>query len=89
MNTRLLSTTLDEESCQEWQDVPMIVYTNAIKDAINVEVTMAFAKRTSQQVHCYYAIDTYCGKPIQDDVITDLLDTLPSNKTGGRIGALP
>ena len=37
----------------------------------------------------YYAVDTYHGKAIEDDVIIDLLDTLPSNKTGRHIGALP
>ena len=89
LNTRLLTTALDKESCHEWHGAPMIVYTNAIKDAINIEATMAFAKRTSQQVHWYHAVDTHKGKPIRDGAISDLLDTLPSNKTGGRVGALP
>ena len=31
----------------------------------------------------------YKGLPISDDAITELLDMLPSNKTGGRVGALP
>ena len=89
LNTRLLSTALDEELCQEWQGTLMIVYTNAIKDAINVEATMAFSKRTGRQVNWYHAIDTYRGKPIQDNVVAELLDTLPSNKTGGHVGTLP
>lgn len=67
----------------------MVVYTNAIKDAINLEATIAFARRTGQQVHWYQAVDTYRGKPIEDEAIDNLLDTLPSNKTGGRIRSLP
>jgi hypothetical protein len=89
LNTRFLSTALDEGSRLEWQDTPMIVYTNAIKDAINVEATMAFARRSGQQVQWYHAVDTHHGKPIEDNAVTDLLDTLPSNKTGGRVGTLP
>jgi len=40
-------------------------------------------------VNRYHAVDTYRGQPIEDSAIIDLLDTLPSNKTGGRLGALP
>ena len=89
LNTRLLSNALDTRLQPQWQCAPMVVYTNAIKDAINLEATMVFARRTRQQVHWYHSVDTYCGKPIEDDLISNLLDTLPSNKTGGRIRALP
>ena len=91
LNARLLSTVLksNDASRLDWQSASMIVYTNAIKDAINLEATMAFARRTNQQVHWYHAQDTYLGKPIKDVAICDLLDELPSNKTGGRIRALP
>jgi hypothetical protein len=75
LNTRLLHTALDDVLRPQWQNIPMIVYTNAIKDAINVEATMAFAKRTGQQVHWYHAVDTYCGKTIEDDAITNVLDS--------------
>jgi hypothetical protein len=34
-------------------------------------------------------VGSYCGKPIEDDAISDLLDMLLSNKTGGRLCALP
>jgi hypothetical protein len=72
-----------------WRDAPIVVYSNAIKDAINLQATLAFARRTGQQVYWYRAVDTYKGLPIDDDAIIELLDTLPSNKTGGRVGALP
>ena len=48
-----------------------------------------FAWRTGQCVHWYHVTDTYRGQPIEDAAIIDLLDTLPSNKTSGRLGALP
>ena len=89
LNTRLLRNVIDDEHKYLWHDAPMIVYSNAIKDAINLHATLAFARRTGQCVHWYHSIDTYKGKPIKDSAIIDLLDTLPSNKTGGRIGALP
>jgi hypothetical protein len=89
LNTRLLCSAINGSSCTQWQDAPMIVYTNAIKDAINLEATKAFARRTGKQVHWYHAVDSYRGQPIEDEAINDLLDTLPSNKTGGRLRALP
>jgi len=89
LNTRMLSTALDADDLSEWRDVRIIVYSNAIKDAINLQATLAFARRTGQQVHWYHALDTYKGLPINDNAVVELLDTLPSNKTGNRIGALP
>ena len=89
LNTRLLNTALDDSYRSQWQCAPVVVYKNAIKDAINREATMAFSRRTGQPVHWYHAVDTYHGKPIEDEAISNLLDTLPSNKTGGRIRALP
>jgi len=89
LNTRLLRNVLDDECQSGWQAAPMIVYSNAVKDSINLQATLAFARRTRQRVQWYHAVDTYRGKPVEDATIIDLLDTLPSNKTGGRIGALP
>lgn len=89
LNTRMLSNVLNGDNLGSWTDAPVVVYSNAIKDAINLQATLAFARRTGQQVHWYHAVDTYKGLAIDDDAITELLDTLPSNKTGGRIGALP
>jgi len=89
LNDRLLSNALDIRLQPRWQHAPVVVYTNAIKDAINLKATMAFARRTGQQIHWYHAVDTYCGKPIEDQEISNLLDTLPSNKTGGRVRSLP
>ena len=77
LNTRLLSNAFNTTLRLQWQGAPVIVYNNAIKDAINIEATLAFARCTSQQVHWYYAVDTYHGKAIEDDAIIDLLDTLP------------
>ena len=89
LNTRLLRNVLDDESKSLWHNAPMIVYANAIKDAINLQATLAFAQRTGRHVDWYHAVDTYRGQPIEDPAIINLLDTLPSNKTGGRIGVLP
>ena len=89
LNTRMLRNVLEKTLNTHWHNAPMIVYSNAIKDAINLQATLAFAWRTSQRVQWYHAVDTYRGQRIEDAAIIGLLDTLPSNKTGGRIGALP
>ena len=89
LNSRLLSTALDNQSQAQWQRVPIVVYTNAIKDAINLEATKTFARKTGQQIQWYHAVDTYRGKQIDDEAINDVLDTMPSNKTGGRMRVLP
>ena len=49
LNTRLLSIVLDDRSQTQWQCVPIIVYTNAIKDAINLEATKTFAKELASR----------------------------------------
>ena len=89
LNTRMLSTALDGDDPSSWRDVRIVVYSNAIKDAVNLQATLAFARRTGQRVHWYHALDTYKGLPINDNALVELLDTLPSNKTGNRVGALP
>jgi hypothetical protein len=85
----LLSVALDSSNRDSWGDILVVVYLNAIKDAINLQATLAFARRTGQQVYWYCAIDTYKGLPINNDAVIELLDMLPSNKTGGCVGALP
>ena len=89
LNTRLLCSAVNDPLFTQWKDAPMIVYTNAIKDSINLEATKAFARRTRQPVHWYHTVDSYRGKPIEDELINDLLDMLPSNKIGGRLQTLP
>jgi hypothetical protein len=89
LNTRLLSNVLDDGSQTQWQCVPIVVYTNAIKDAINLQATKTFAKRTGREIYWYHAVDTYRGNPIEDEAINNVLDTMPSNKTGGRLRVLP
>jgi len=51
-----------------WQDIPVIVSENAVKDAVNAKAATAFAKRTGHQLHWYYCTDTRGGKTLTDDL---------------------
>ncbi|KAH7871982.1 uncharacterized protein C8R40DRAFT_1020621, partial [Lentinula edodes] len=42
---------------EQWQFTPTIVSNNRIKDQINERATEAFARRTGQKLHWYYAAD--------------------------------
>jgi len=49
---------------------------------------MAFARRTNQNLHWYYAIDTHRGKNVSEDIRNHLL-TLNSGTTNQRLGKIP
>ena len=61
LNTHMLRNVLEKEKMlnTHWHDAPMIVYSNAIKDAINLQATLVFARHTGQHVQWYHAVDTY------------------------------
>lgn len=47
LNTRLISTAGEDLANELWRNAPIIVSENAIKDAINVRATLAFAPKQS------------------------------------------
>ena len=65
----------------EWQQVPIIVLGNDVKDAINKEATKAFAQQTGQEMHWYYATDTRGGTAIRDEDLKTYLWKLHSGTT--------
>ena len=89
LNSRLISTTGENLSTNDWQNAPIIVSENAVKDAINMRATIAFAERTHQAVEWFDAVDTYRGAKITDPRIREYLLSQPSGKTGQRLGRLP
>jgi len=89
LNTRLLSVAGEDLTAMSWRNTPMIVSDNAVKDAINVRATLAFAKRTNQDVQWFEAIDTYRGTKITDPNVREYLLGQPSGKTGQRLGKFP
>ena len=89
LNTRLISTSHEDLTDELWRSAPAIVSDNAVKDAINVRATLAFAERTNQAVHWFEAIDTYRGTKITDPDVREYMLTQPSGKTGQRLGKFP
>ena len=67
----------------------MIVYDNAVKNAINTRATCAFAKETGQELQWYYAEDKYRKAIITDKHLREYLAHLPSGQTQQRLGQIP
>ncbi|KAG1839847.1 hypothetical protein C8R48DRAFT_621415 [Suillus tomentosus] len=59
LNTRLLSNVHPDWKTGEWLDAPVIVPTNEVKDAINVQATLAYAKRVGKEVYWYECLDKH------------------------------
>ncbi|KAJ7086286.1 hypothetical protein C8R43DRAFT_835184, partial [Mycena crocata] len=57
LNTRLAKNLDIDWQSAPWSEAPVIVSENAMKDALNVQMTKDFAKATGQPVHWYHAID--------------------------------
>ncbi|KAJ6562053.1 hypothetical protein B0H19DRAFT_879204, partial [Mycena capillaripes] len=57
LNTRVLSNLAVDWTDEGWRNAPLIVSENATKDAFNIKAAYAFAKRTGQPLHWYYASD--------------------------------
>ncbi|KAJ3878155.1 hypothetical protein F5879DRAFT_766582, partial [Lentinula edodes] len=49
--------TAPDWTSEKWQHTPTIVSNNRIKDIINERATEAYAQRTGQELHWYYAAD--------------------------------
>ena len=70
LNTRMMSTVLDKDDSKLWRDTPIIVYSNTIKDAINLQATLAFAKQTG---HRYTGImPSICTRVFQSAMMQSL-----------------
>ena len=89
LNTRLISATDEDLKSELWQNASVIVSENAVKDAINVRATLAFAERTGQTVQWFEAIDTYRKTKVTDPDVREYMLAQPSGKTGQRLGKFP
>ena len=89
LNSRLLSATKEDLTSTPWRNAPIIVSENAVKDVINERATLAFAKRTNQDVQWFEAIDTYRGTKVTDPNVREYMLKQLSGKTGQRLGKFP
>jgi hypothetical protein len=91
---QLLQTRILTEAKPNWSDPKMnnirvIVSQNVIKDALNDRSAAAFAARTGQELHWYYAIDSRGGKEVTDPNLKRHLRNLPTTDTNQRLGKIP
>lgn len=95
LNGRLLKTAGLADDKDVWKKAPMIVSSNAVKDALNEQCASQFAKDTCQQLHWYYAVDQRSSgkgknpKDIEDPILLARLCSLHSGKTKYRLGKIP
>ena len=89
LNTRILGNFTPDWSQSHWKNVTTIVSNNDVKDAINVKAAEAFAHKSNQELHWYYATDTHQGKHITDPLLKVHLEKLHSGKTNQRLGKIP
>lgn len=88
LNTRL-SSNIQSSTDHTWIDVPIIVSSNAAKDALNEHASVAFASSRRLHMDWYYARDFHHGKVIEDPRIKDELYTYHSGRTSQRLHRLP
>ncbi|KAJ3009702.1 hypothetical protein NUW54_g2705 [Trametes sanguinea] len=89
LRTRVLTENEELLNDPQWADVPIIVYDNATKDALNVKATQAFAQRTGREMHWYYAIDRHRGRRLTDPQLQNHLFDMHSGQTCHRLGKIP
>ena len=73
----------------EWRGAPVIVTSNATRDAINIRATKAFADRTGRELHWYHAVDTYKRSVITDPELIEGLEAQHSGQTKHRLRRIP
>lgn len=90
LNQRLVSnSSAFDRSAEEWISAPIIVYDNAIKDALNEAAAQAFANRTGQPLNWYRSVDKSAGKTIRDGPLKSKLEGMHSGQTKQRLGRIP
>lgn len=72
-----------------WRSAPVIVTSNAVRDAINVRATEAFADRTGGELHWYHAVDTHKRTVITDAALIENLEGQHSGETKHRLRRVP
>ncbi|KAJ8515766.1 hypothetical protein ONZ45_g6853 [Pleurotus djamor] len=68
---------------------PVLVYSNAMKDALNVSLALAYADQHKLPFQWYHAADFHKGQSILDLRLREYLSTLDSGRTNQRMGKLP
>ena len=72
-----------------WKFAPVIVTSNATRDAINIRGAYAFAERTGAQLHWYHAIDLHKNAVVTDNDLIEKLEQQHSGQTKHRLRRIP
>jgi len=86
---RNLHNGLIVDNGEEWEFSPVIVTSNATRDAINHKAAEAFAEQAGTQLHWYYPIDTHRKAVITDEALIEKLESQHSGQTKHRLRRIP
>lgn len=78
----------DPGSLREFRDAPVIVGSREIRDAVNAKYVAFHAKRLTQSVHLYHAVDSVKRTRVSG-IARDRLWKMKSRKTNDSLGKLP
>jgi hypothetical protein len=91
LNSRLITRVRPDWTESRFRNIPIIVSSNELKDALNIKASNAYAARTGQSLNWYHAVDTRSdGTLVSDPMLREhLLSKLHSGQTNYRLGRLP
>jgi hypothetical protein len=72
-----------------WKFAPVIVTSNATRDAINRKAAQAFADEMGVELHWYHAVDTHNRAVITDRALIEKLEEQHSGQTKHRLRRIP
>ena len=72
-----------------WASALILISNHDVKDTLNLEAVQAFASRTNQQLHFYYAMDRCKDHIINDNELKQKELSYHSDKTDQHLGILP
>ena len=88
LQTRILGSARVDMSSPEWQNAPVVVSNNAVKDAWNQQAVQKFAHKQGREVQHYVARDSHNGKLITDSDLRAKLYDLHTGETSHLVGRL-
>lgn len=74
---------------QSWNFAPVIVTSNATRDAVNRRAAEAFAVQLGTELHWYHAVDTHQRSTITDPALIQKLEDQHSGQTKHRLRRIP
>ena len=86
---RCLQQRTDELNNDDWRFAPVIVTSNATRDAINRKAAEAFVAQHGCDLHWYHAVDTHKKAVVTDPALIEKLESQHSGQTKHRLRRIP